>query len=125
MTQDEITLTLSPKDASLPLELTEPTVSANWSAPVELLGNVAVIGDANTQIETVGSTSQDWITWIDTLGQVSMVTGDGAIQLEFVQSVQYSDSDLVLEILQWARLRPNRNELWSEEWSGLDTIGGF
>jgi len=123
--QDEINFTLSPIDSAFPLEMTEPTVSVSWAAPVELLGGVAVVNDANAQLETTGSTSQDWITWIDTLGQVSVVTGDGAIQLEFVQSVQYSDSALVLQILQWAKLRPNRNELWSEEWSGLDTIGGF
>jgi hypothetical protein len=122
---EEINSTLSPIDTAFPIEMTEPTVSVNWAAPVELLGSVAVTGDANAQFETLGNTSQDWITWIDTLGQVSVMTGDGAIQIEFVQAVQYSDSALVLEILQWARLRPNRNELWSEEWSGLDTIGGF
>jgi hypothetical protein len=122
---EEINFTLPPIDSAFPLEMTEPTVSVNWAAPIELLGNVAVIGDANAQVETIGNVSQDWITWIDTLGTITMMTGDGAIQLEIIQSVQYSDSALVLEILQWARLRPNRNEPWSEEWSGLDTIGGF
>jgi hypothetical protein len=112
-------------DTSLSLELTEPTVSSESSAPIELLGNAAVVADGNVNLESLFSASQDWITWIDTLGTVTMALSDSAIQFEILQSASYSDSALVLEILQWAQLKQNRNELWSEEWSGLDTIGGI
>jgi hypothetical protein len=112
-------------DTSLSLELTEPTVSSESSAPVELLGSATVVADGNVNLEYLSSASQSWITWIDTLGTVTMALSDSAIQFEILQSASYSDSALVLEILQWAQLKPNRNELWSEEWSGLDTMGGF
>jgi hypothetical protein len=113
------------RDASLSLELTEPTVSANSSLPVELLGSATVVGDGHVNVELLSNTSQDWITWIDTLGTVTVALSDSAIQFEIIQSASYSDSALILEILQWAQLRANRNELYSEEWSGLDTIGGI
>jgi hypothetical protein len=112
-------------DTSLSLELTEPTVSSESSAPVELLGSAAVVADGNINLESLSSAALDWITWIDTFGTVTMALGDSAIQFEVLQSVSYSDSALVLEILQWAQLKQNRNELWSEEWSGLDTMGGI